>query len=179
LLDTLLSVGDKTLQWVYTVRAVEAARSTGLAASWSNSADALSSGVLYKVGPMTDAELEAGFQVAHCLHPHEEVAEDSTKSSIKRWIDDMGVWTCSHDSGDVAATACPRPATECHIDGYDPLGTDHGVMVVKDEHDRILITHEAASENGEDARQYGPNIEKLSWSASEGDFTVRAYFRRS
>ena len=28
------------------------------------------------------------------------------------------------------------------------------VMVVKDEHDRILITHEAASENGEDARQF-------------------------
>jgi transposase-like protein len=27
-------------------------------------------------------------------------------------------------------------------------------MVVKDEHDRILITHEAASENGEDAKQF-------------------------
>ena len=27
-------------------------------------------------------------------------------------------------------------------------------MVIKDEHDRILITHEAASENGEDARQF-------------------------
>jgi hypothetical protein len=24
------------------------------------------------------------------------------------------------------------PATECHIDGYYPLGTDHCVMVVKD-----------------------------------------------
>src|SRR3989475_5934006 len=27
-------------------------------------------------------------------------------------------------------------------------------MVVKDEHGRILITHEAASENGEDARRF-------------------------
>jgi hypothetical protein len=27
-------------------------------------------------------------------------------------------------------------------------------MVIKDEHDRILITHEAVSENGEDARQF-------------------------
>ncbi len=27
-------------------------------------------------------------------------------------------------------------------------------MVVKDEHDRILMTHEAASENGDDARQF-------------------------
>ena len=46
------------------------------------------------------------------------------------------------------------PATECHLDGYYPLGTDNCVMVVKDEHDRILITHEAASENGDDARQF-------------------------
>ena len=45
------------------------------------------------------------------------------------------------------------PVTECHIDGYYPLGTDHCVMVVKDEHDRMLITHEAASENGDDAKQ--------------------------
>ena len=27
-------------------------------------------------------------------------------------------------------------------------------MVVKDEHDRILMTHEAASENGDDAKQF-------------------------
>ena len=46
------------------------------------------------------------------------------------------------------------PATECPIDGDDPLGTDQCVMVGKDEHDRILITHEAASDNGEDARQF-------------------------
>jgi hypothetical protein len=39
-------------------------------------------------------------------------------------------------------------------DGYDPLGTDQCVMVVQDEHDRIRMTHEAASENGEDARQF-------------------------
>src|SRR4029434_2272110 len=46
------------------------------------------------------------------------------------------------------------PATECHIDGYYPLGTDHCVMVVKGEHDRILMTHEAASENGDEARPF-------------------------
>ena len=39
------------------------------------------------------------------------------------------------------------------MDGSYPLGTDNCVMVVKDEHDRILITHEAASEHGEDARK--------------------------
>jgi hypothetical protein len=76
-----------------------------------------------------------------------------TKSSIKRWIDDIGsnLPTPEEMLRQLLALA---PATECHIDGYYPLGTDNGVMVVKDEHDRILITHEAASENGDDARQF-------------------------
>src|SRR5215467_6669394 len=34
-------------------------------------------------------------------------------------------------------------------------------MVVKDEHDRILITHEAASENGDDARQFLQRCKEL------------------
>ena len=76
-----------------------------------------------------------------------------TKSSMKRWIDDIGVHLPTPEEmlGYLLALV---PATECHIDGYYPLGTDTCVMVVKDEHDRILITHEAASENGEDARQF-------------------------
>jgi Transposase len=53
------------------------------------------------------------------------------------------------------------PTTECHIDGYYPRGTDNCVMVVKDEHDRILITHEAESENGEDARQFLQKLKAL------------------
>jgi transposase-like protein len=53
------------------------------------------------------------------------------------------------------------PATECHSDGYYPLGTDHGVMVVKAEHHRSLITHEVASENGEEARQLLQHVKDL------------------
>src|SRR5215813_2252116 len=34
-------------------------------------------------------------------------------------------------------------------------------MVVKDEHDRILMTHEAASENGDDARQFLQQLKDL------------------
>ena len=34
-------------------------------------------------------------------------------------------------------------------------------MVVKDEHDRILITHEAESEHGEDARQLLQKLKAL------------------
>jgi hypothetical protein len=76
-----------------------------------------------------------------------------TKSSIKRWIDDIGsnLPTPEEMLRQLLAIA---PATECHIDGYYPLSTDRCVMVVKDEHGRILMTHEAASENGDDARQF-------------------------
>src|SRR3989449_4556960 len=76
-----------------------------------------------------------------------------TKSSIKRWLDDIGsnLPTPEEMLRQLLAIA---PATECHIDGYYPLSTDRCVMVVKDEHGRILMTHEAASENGDDARQF-------------------------
>ena len=76
-----------------------------------------------------------------------------TKSSIKRWMDAIGsnVPTPKEMLRQLLALA---PATACHIDGSSPLGTDNGVMVVKDAHARLLMTHEAASENGEDARQF-------------------------
>src|SRR5256886_2796449 len=76
-----------------------------------------------------------------------------TKSSIKRWIDAIGAHLPTPEEM-LQHLLALAPATECHIDGYYPLGTDNCVMVVKDEHDRILITHEAASENGDDARQF-------------------------
>ena len=76
-----------------------------------------------------------------------------TKSSIKRWMDDIGTHLPIPEEM-LRQLLAIAPATECHIDGSYPLGTDHCVMVVKDEHDRILIIHEAASENGDDARQF-------------------------
>ena len=76
-----------------------------------------------------------------------------TKSSIKRWMDDIGSHLPPPEEM-LRQLLAIAPATECHIDGYYPLGTDHCVMVVKDEHDRILMTHEAASEHGDEARQF-------------------------
>ena len=78
-----------------------------------------------------------------------------TKSSIKRWIDDIGSHLPTPEDM-LQQLLALTPVTECHIDGYDPWGTDHCVMVVKDEHDRILMTHEAASEHGDEARQFLP-----------------------
>jgi hypothetical protein len=74
------------------------------------------------------------------------------KSSIKRWSDDIGTHLPTPEEM-LRQFLALAPATECHIDGYYPLGTDHWVMVVKDEHDRLLITHDAVSEQGDDARQ--------------------------
>jgi hypothetical protein len=54
-----------------------------------------------------------------------------------------------------------KPVTECHIDGYYPMGTDHCVMVVKDEHERILMTYETKSENGDDARKFLKRLKAL------------------
>jgi hypothetical protein len=74
-----------------------------------------------------------------------------TQSSIKRWIDAIGSHVPPPEER-LRPLLAITPATECHSDGDYPLGTDHGVMVVKDEHDRILLTPDVASEHGEDAR---------------------------
>jgi len=83
-----------------------------------------------------------------------------TKSSIKRWIDDIGSNLPSQGEM-LQQLLAITPATECHIDGYYPRGTDNCVMVVKDEHDRILMTHEARSENGADARKFLQQLKDL------------------
>jgi hypothetical protein len=83
-----------------------------------------------------------------------------TKSSIKRWIDDIGAHLPTQAEM-LQQLLTRNPATECHIDGYYPMGTANCVMVAKDEHDRILMTHEAESENGEDARTFLQQLKDL------------------
>src|SRR5499427_4441178 len=97
-----------------------------------------------------------------------------TKSSIKRWIDDIGAHLPTPEEM-LRHLLSLAPATECHIDGYYPLGTDAWVMVVKDEHDRILMTHEAASENGDDAKQFLQQLKDLGLkvTAAFSDYSQR------
>jgi hypothetical protein len=83
-----------------------------------------------------------------------------TQSSITRWMDGIGVHLPTPEAL-LRHLLALTPATECHIDGYYPRGPDTCVMVVKDEHDRILITHEAEAENGEDARQFLQKLKAL------------------
>jgi hypothetical protein len=76
-----------------------------------------------------------------------------SKSSIKRWIDTIGSNVPTQEEL-LQHFLVLKPVTECHRDGYYPMGTDNCVMVVKDEHDRILMTYETESENGDDARKF-------------------------
>lgn len=77
----------------------------------------------------------------------------ATKSTIKRWIDEIGDNLPSEEEI-LRKLADLKPPVECHIDAYYPLGTKRCVMVVKDEFDRILISHETDSENAEDAKRF-------------------------
>ncbi len=63
-----------------------------------------------------------------------------SQSSMKRWIDDIGVHLPTPEEM-LRQLLAIAPATEFHIDGYYPLGTDHRVMVVKDGPDPILNPH--------------------------------------
>jgi len=74
------------------------------------------------------------------------------KSSIKRWIDDIGSHLPSQEAMLQQWLAIP-PATECPSDGDDPRGPDHCVLVVQEEQDRLVMTHEAGSEHGADAQK--------------------------
>lgn len=80
-----------------------------------------------------------------------------TKSTIKRWIDEIGGNLPSEEEILKKLIEQKKP-TQCRIDGYYPLGTDKCVSVLKDDFDRILITHEADSENSEEAKKF---LEKL------------------
>ena len=83
-----------------------------------------------------------------------------SKSSIKRWIDTIGSNLPTQEEM-LQSLLSIKPVTECHIDGYYPMGTDNCVMVVKDEHDRILMTCETESENGDDARKFLKRLKAL------------------
>jgi hypothetical protein len=82
------------------------------------------------------------------------------QASMQRWLDDIGVHVPTPEAMRRHLLAL-APATACHMDGDYPRGTATCVMVVKDEHDRLLITQEAASEHGEEARPCLPRGKDL------------------
>ena len=88
-----------------------------------------------------------------------------SKSSVKRWIDTIGSSLPSEEAI-LKQLLEQKKSDQCHIDGYYPMGTNNCVMVLKDESDRILITHEAASENGDDAIEFLQKIKKCGMTVT-------------
>jgi hypothetical protein len=67
-----------------------------------------------------------------------------TKSSIKRWIDDIGAHLPTPEAM-LQQLLALTPATECHSDGYYPLGTDNCCGPRYDLLDSGLrVTHDSA-----------------------------------
>jgi Transposase len=75
-----------------------------------------------------------------------------TQSSLHSWMEDRGAPLPTPEARLRHLGALP-PVPECPMDGSSPVGTAHGVMVVKEAPARLLRPHEAASEHGDDARQ--------------------------
>jgi len=76
-----------------------------------------------------------------------------TKSAVKRWIDEIGGNLPSEEEILKKLTDLKK-ADRCHIDACYPLGTDRCVTVIRDEHDRILITDETDTENADEAVKF-------------------------
>ena len=79
------------------------------------------------------------------------------QSSLKRGLEDIGAPWPGQEARLRPRLALP-PATEGPRDGDDPLGTDHGGMVVKAAPDRLRMPHEAAAEQGAEARPLLPRF---------------------
>jgi hypothetical protein len=98
------------------------------------------------------------------------------KSSLKRWMDDMGTQLPIPEERRQQCLAL-APATAGHRDGDYPLGPGHCVMVGTDEQDRILLTQAAAAEHGDEARRFLPRCTALglqvtaAFSADSHSFT--------
>ena len=56
------------------------------------------------------------------------------------------------------------------------MSTANCVMVVKDEHDRILMTYETKSENGDDARQFLKRLKALGLNVTSAFSDYSASF---
>jgi Transposase len=76
-----------------------------------------------------------------------------TQSALQRGMDDLGSHVPRQEEM-LQPLRALTPATACQIDGYDPRGTAHWVMVVKDEPERLLMTQEVGSEHGAEARKF-------------------------
>jgi len=82
---------------------------------------------------------------------------DTSKSSLQRWIGEISSQLPSGDKI-IQLLNEKKPITECHLDEIFPVGMNHCVLVVKDEHGRIITTKGV---NNRDEATVTPFLQRL------------------
>lgn len=85
---------------------------------------------------------------------------ETSKSSIDRWIDEIAETLPSEDEM-VKLLHQQKPITSGHLDELFPRGREACVLVLKDEHGRILITEEVEKRDEEHVKPFLERIKSL------------------
>ncbi len=80
-----------------------------------------------------------------------------SKSALHRWIDELAAQLPTPDQM-VKLLATQQPITQAHLDELFPLGTTDCVLVLKDEHGRIIATEQVSYR---DEAHITPFLERL------------------
>ncbi len=91
-----------------------------------------------------------------------------SKSALHRWIAEVAA-TLPDAAGILKALHQHQPITEAHFDELFPRGTDACLLVLKDEHGRLLATEEVAT------RDEQPVVPFLEWLKTQG-ITPQAFY---
>ena len=91
-----------------------------------------------------------------------------SKSALHRWIDEIAA-TLPEAAGMLKALHQRQPITEAHFDELFPRGTEACLLVLKDEHGRLLATQEV------DTRDEQTVVPFLEWLQAQG-ITPQAFY---
>jgi len=83
-----------------------------------------------------------------------------SKSAIDRWVDEVGDSLPSEDEM-VKLLHKEKPITQGHFDELFPLGTDKCLVVLKDEHGRIVATQEVEKRDEEHVKPFLERMKRL------------------
>jgi transposase-like protein len=87
----------------------------------------------------------------------------TSKSSLQRWVGEVA---SDLPSGDeiIQLLNQKQPINECHLDEIFPRGLNHCVLVIKDEHGRILATEPVEKRNEETVKPFLQRMKNLGLS---------------
>lgn len=84
----------------------------------------------------------------------------TSKSSLQRWVGDVASDLLHYDEI-VQLLNQKKPINECHLDEIFPRGLNHCVLVIKDEHGRILATEPVDKRNEKTVKPFLQRMKNL------------------